>query len=199
MRIEAGSRRHREPRPRTPGKPSAARILRRTVAVSSALPVDRAVGLPHQRPQRGRGRLGARHRVRPRACRQPREASSVDRGAHRRLGDFVAVEAALGCVAHRKVDRRPDSPASISPFASQRGDAPCRLAVHDRPVERRRPAVAANARMDDDAAVLPPDRFGNCALEERRDDELRRNSATASSVTRSLTSNSIGDLVAGVA
>ena len=48
----ASNRRHgtSNSRSRTPGAPSAQRILRSTVRVSSRCPVDAAVGLPHQRP-----------------------------------------------------------------------------------------------------------------------------------------------------
>ena len=52
-------------------------------------------------------------------------------------------------------------------------DAPCRRAELDRPVQRRRPAVAPRARVHDQAAMLRPDRLRDHRLEHRADDQLR--------------------------
>ena len=139
---------------------------------SVGMPVDGAIPLAHQRPQaaaRGRARRGERQRrLAPRQAfeRQPQRDD-------RRLRDFVAIEAALGRVAHREFDARPDVAGVHVRVRLERGDAPRGFAVDDRPVERRRSAVADDPGMNDDAAMPAPDGIRDAPLQERRDDQLR--------------------------
>ena len=138
-----------------------------------ARPVDRAVGLLHRRPQPS-AHAGTRVVQRPRPLAAP---DAVDRFAHRRqgrLGDLVAVQAAFRGVAHGEGPRRPDVARVHLAVRLEHGDAPLALALLHRPVERRGAAVALDAGVHDEAAMPPPHRLGDRALEEGRDDELGR-------------------------
>ena len=128
-------------------------------------PVDLAVGLA-DRWMRGTG-----HALRLEIA----GGETLDRlqhGAHRRFGDFVAVERALARRAHGKFRRRPDRAGVHFRLGLQHGDAPARLAALDRPVERSRAAVAGNAGMDDEAGHNRPHRLGNRPLQEGRQHQV---------------------------
>ena len=141
----------------TPGTPSAARILRSTVAVSSrrqsiARSAWRIGG--RQRP-RAPGRCSERRRRGRRPAIRSIASSSCDHG---RLGHLVAIEAApcwRRAAEIRAVAQM--SPASMSPLASSTVTPQSGSPSLDRPVERRRAAVADDAGMHDEAAHAAPD------------------------------------------
>jgi len=93
-------------------------------------------------------------------------------GARRGFRDFDAVQAGLLRRAHGKGLARPDRAGVHLGFGLQHGDAPFAFAVLDRPVERRRAAVADDAGMHDQAGVPAPDRFWNRAAQIGRDDQI---------------------------
>ena len=132
-----------------------------------ALPIDRPFALAHRRTRpRDRGRLAARAAGGERAHGLD---DSFDRGA----ADLVTVQAALADPARGERARRPYIAAVEHRAGLEHGDAPFALAALDRPVQRRRPAVADRSGMDHQAAVAPPHRLGNDRLEHRADDDVR--------------------------
>ncbi len=134
-------------------------------------PVDGPIGLSHRRP-------GATPRRRLQRCRglglcarcQARQGQPQHR--HGGLGDFVPVQAALGGLAHRKAHAGPHLAAVEIAVGLDGRHAPLGFAIQDGPVQRRGPAVARDAGVDNDAAVVLPHRVGDAALEEGSDDEL---------------------------
>ena len=140
-----------------------------------ALPVDAALGLRHQRaPATGRGVVGVPGRGRGDGDGLALVAETAHRRNHcarRGFGDLVAVQARLGGPAHRKGLGRPHRAGVHLGLRLQHGDAPFARAFRDRPVEGRRPAVADDARVHDQADGVAPDVLGNRTLQERRDDE----------------------------
>ena len=172
MRVEQPAR-HR----RTAGRARRARRRRADLAQHRArvvaLPVDRAVLLPHQRPP-APARAAACRSAR---CAAPAAAMRCSVARHARAPPPRSPRGGRGSTCSRRASRRSRSPrparASSSPSALQHRHAPLALAFEDRPVERRRTAVADDARMDDRQRRLAPHRFGDRALQERRDDEVR--------------------------
>jgi hypothetical protein len=133
-------------------------------------PINAAVALLHQGPQPAA-------RIRPRGERRRTLAGSelVDGGQHRRgrrLCHLVAIDAGLLCRAQREFGRGPDRPGIHLGLGLQHRDAPRRRAFLQGPVERRRSAVADDARMHDEADMALPDRLGNRATQVRRDDQI---------------------------
>jgi hypothetical protein len=92
----------------------------------------------------------------------------LDRGA----ADLVAVEAALAGGAHGERARGPDVAAVELVVGLEHGHAPLGRLQLDRPVQRRRAAVAHRARVDDEAAMPRPDALGDDRLEHRAHDQL---------------------------
>jgi hypothetical protein len=136
-------------------------------------PVDRAVGLADQRPQpAGDARVVVVERL-ARADAggdgADRLHDRVDRGA----AHFVAVQAALAGLARGERARGPDVAGVHLAARLEHGHAPLGHAQLDRPVERRRPAVALRAGVHDEAAMVAPDGLGDERLEHRADDQLR--------------------------
>ena len=136
------------------------------------LPVDRPVRLPHQRPRPASHRRVTRVE---RPGRKRRVGGALDgrqHAARRGLGHLAAVQAALGGVAHGEAFARPGVAGVHLRIGLQQRHAPFARPLADGPVERRRPAIAANARVHDQARYPPPDVLGNRALEKRRDDQV---------------------------
>ena len=160
---------------RTPGDPSAARMRRRIVSV-----------LSDQANRRSSWRIAGRRRPITSACcssngsrferRVGRLVDDLDDQLDRRVGDRPVVDGALGrrIDRHRERPRAPDRTGIHLLDGLQRGDSPHRLAVGDRPVQRRRPTVALRAGMDDDRAVAAPDVRRDPLAEERADDQVGR-------------------------
>ncbi len=136
------------------------------------LPVDRAIGLAHERTKATashcQGRLGGR-------CHPPLD--SLERVAQRtdsRLGDFVAVQAPLADGTHTELGTGPDVPGIHFGIGLQYRDAPARFAFLHCPVERRRTAVADDPRMHDETAHARPYILRNGALEKGGDHDIGR-------------------------
>ena len=135
-------------------------------------PVDRALRLPDQRPRApGDARIGVVERTR-RDVAGGHVADRLHDGVDGRATHLVAVQAALARLAHRERTARPDVAAVHLVRRLQHRDAPAIGADLDRPVERRRAAVADRARVHDQAAVAIGDRGGDDRLEHRADDQL---------------------------
>ena len=64
---------------------------------------------------------------------------------------------------------RPDLTPHADALEAEHAAQAALLAVQDRPVQRRRPAVADDARVDHDATAVAPHRLRDRALEERAD------------------------------
>ena len=136
-----------------------------------ALPVERTIGLRHQRA------CTAAHTgfARLQAARHLTAGDPLERhqdSVHRGLGDFVPIQARLAAGAHREGLRRPYRAGIHLSFGLQHGHAPLALALDDRPVQRRGAAVANDAGVHDQAAHLPPHRLGDRTLQERRDHDI---------------------------
>jgi len=129
------------------------------------MPGDGAIRLFHQRVGLARHALGFEIWLFFPADR------SIHR-PHRRLGHFIAIDRRLARRAHRESRQCPDRAGVHLRFGLQHRHAPFADAVLDRPVERRRTAVADDARMHDQAKVARPDRFGYRPLQERRQDQV---------------------------
>ena len=112
-----------------------------------------------------------RHRRVSLARLQPRQrfVNAFERG----VGDFATVEARFRRRAHGKFAPCPNRPAIHFVARLDQSDAPALLALQDRPIERRRPPVAANAGVNDQTAHAAPDVARYRALEERRDHQVR--------------------------
>ena len=137
-----------------------------------ALPVDDAIRLLHQRPRPPTyiHALALRRRQET-ACNK--SLHRLQHGTGCGLRDLVAVNARLLGATQRKHGTGPDRPGVHFGICLQHRDAPLGLALLYRPVQRRRPAVADNARMHNQANVSRPDRFGNRPAQIRRHDQLR--------------------------
>ena len=137
-------------------------------------PVDRALGLADQRPRPpAHRRVGVVEPAR-REARLVEAGHRVQQRADRAAPDLVAVEAALAGVARAERARAPHVAAVDLAGGLQDGHAPLPRAELDRPVQRRRPAVADRAGVHDQAAVPRPDRLGDDRLQDRADDQLGR-------------------------
>jgi hypothetical protein len=137
-----------------------------------ALPVDRAIGLFEQRPlAAAQRRIGGSERRRHEAARR-KALDGLQYGARRGFAHLVAVEARFLRLTHGERLACPDRPAIHLAGRLQHSDAPGRLAFLNRPVERRRTAIADDPRMHDQAGVLLPDRGGNRPPQIGRDDQL---------------------------
>ena len=113
-----------------------------------------------------------RQRDRPERAR--REAlNRPQHGLLRCVGYFVAIEARLRRRTQRKRGACPDGSGIHLRDRLKHGHPPLALAIHDGPVERRRPPVADDAGMHDQADVISPDALGERAPQERRDDQIR--------------------------
>ena len=134
------------------------------------VPVDRADGLAHQRARpaghsRGveLGRFAAvddpAHRLHER----------LDRGA----ADLVAIEAALPDLARAEVACGPHSAGVELAVGLEHRHPPLAHPELDRPVQRRRSAVAPRTRVHDQTAMPGPDRLGDQLLQHRAHDQLR--------------------------
>ena len=157
---------------RTPGVPSAAWILRSTACVSSqdqSMARDCCFMKGRRCPRAASAQLRCRQRLLAPAELRQRFANAGDRS----LGHLAAIEAALGREAHRKFRVRPDRAGVHFGHRLQHGNAPLALAFLDRPVERRRPAVAGRTGVDDRARDAGPDVLGDGAFQERRDNHVR--------------------------
>ena len=131
--------------------------------------IDAALRFAAGRPQAAAADIGRRRRLRF-ASREPRQR--FEHARQRRVGDLAAVEARLGRLAHREFAPRPHRAGVHLAARLDQRHAPVRLALEDRPVERRRPLVAAHAGMDDERAHGAPDVLGDRTLEERREDDV---------------------------
>ena len=131
--------------------------------------IDAALRFAAGRPQATAADIGGRRRLRL-ARREPRQR--FEHARQRRVGDLAAVEARLGRLAHREFAPRPHRAGVHLAARLDQRHAPVRLAFEDRPIERRRPLVAAHAGVDDERAHGAPDVFRDRALEERREDEV---------------------------
>ena len=87
-----------------------------------------------------------------------------------RLRHLVAIEARFRRRAHGKLAARPHRPGVHLRFRLKDGHAPARRVLEDRPIQRRRPAIAPDAWMDDETGQSTPHRLRNRPLQERRDD-----------------------------
>ena len=139
-------------------------------------PVDGAVALTHRRPQTAANLglvIGERFRLEAPRCKL---GDSLQHAEHGRFGDLLAIQAALRGrgVVQRKLVGRPDGTGIHLGRSLQDCHSPRLLAVHDRPVERGRPAIALDSGMHDQTDESGPDRFGDRRLEHRGDDELGR-------------------------
>ena len=70
--------------------------------------------------------------------------------------------------------RRPDWPRVELGRRLQDRHAPALLLIGDGPVERGRATITNNAGMHDQAEIARRDLLGNCDLQHRRDDHVRR-------------------------
>ena len=136
-----------------------------------ARPVDGAVALAHQGLPAA-ARVGLR-RGRRRGAVRLEVRHGAQHGARRGRGHLLAVEAGLGGRGHRKSLGGPHRAGVHLGHGLQHGRAPGGLAVQDRPVQRRRPAVARDARVHDQAGQRAPHRLRNGALEKRGDQQIR--------------------------
>jgi hypothetical protein len=135
-------------------------------------PVDRAHVLLHQRARAaGDARIAVVERIRRRAGHDLLDR--LHEGVDRRAANLVAIEAALADVADRERARGPDVTAVDLAVGLQDRHAPGVERELDRPVERRRSAIAGRSRMHDQAPVARPDRLRDDLLEHRADDQLR--------------------------
>ena len=123
-----------------------------------------------------RGGAPARSAVAERLGREDLMLQPLERLEHRRdcrLGDLVAVEAALARRPHREAGLGPHIARVHLGVGLQYCHAPLAFAPQDRPVERRRPAVALDARMHHEAEMVTPHGFRDGAPEIGRDDHVR--------------------------
>ena len=120
---------------------------------------------------------------------------------NRRAGgvrDLVTVQGALAGWAHREVPVGPDVAGVELGVGLQNRHPPTVLAVVDGPVQRRRPPVAADAGVDDQAGSSGPYRFGYGPLQVRRDHQIRPGVVEGGLHLRLVGHSPNGDVVAGV-
>ena len=135
-------------------------------------PVDRAVGLLHQRAQTaGDVRVVVVERRR-RVALAPVVVHGLGDGLDGAATDLMAVEAALADLAGGELARGPDVAGVGLLVGLQEGDPPLVHAELDGPVQRGRTTVALRARVDHEAAVVVPDRLRDERLQERAHDQL---------------------------
>jgi len=135
-------------------------------------PVDRAHVLFHRRARAaGDARIAVVECIRRRAGHDLLDR--LHEGVDRRAANLVAIEAALADVADRERARGPDVTAVDLAVGLEDRHAPGVERELDRPVERRRSAIAGRSRMHDQAPVARPDRLRDDLLEHRADDQLR--------------------------
>ena len=137
------------------------------------IPVDGPHVLGHQRAGLAGRRPGAELGRRRRAGAVGDPAHRLDERLDRGPPHLVSVQAALAHLAGAEGTRRPHRAGVGLAVGLEDRDAPCRRAELDRPVQRRRPAVAPRAWVHDQAAMLRPDRLRDHRLEHRADDQLR--------------------------
>ena len=89
-----------------------------------------------------------------------------------RTTNLVAVQAALAGTVDREGPRRPDVAGIDVARSLEDGDAPRARGELDRPIQRRRATVAHRTRVQDQAAMLGPDRLRDHLLEHRAHDQL---------------------------
>ena len=156
----------------TPGWPSAARILRTTLSVPSECQSIARTSWRHQRASAA-GRRGvvedpAARRRRPTIL--PIASTSASIAARRTSWRYRLL---LPTSRAREGARGPDIAGVDVAVGLEHRHAPLAHAELDRPVQRRRSAVAPRAGVHDQAAMLRPDRLRDHLLEHRAHDQLR--------------------------
>src|ERR1700722_19820494 len=135
-----------------------------------AAPIDGTLRLPQQRlPTVPSFSIAVGQRTQTRRGTGERRAHRGD-GA---FGHLVAIQAALARGAHRKRSAGPDGPGVQFALRLQNRDSPAPYPPQDRPVERRRTAIARRPRMYNEAQKPLPERRRNRALQKRRQYQIR--------------------------
>ena len=136
------------------------------------LPADTPVCLPRKGP-RPSAAVCAGKRYRPeRTCLEALDGPAYcrDRGP----GHFATVQARFRCIAHGKLDACPDVARIHFRIGFEHGNTPAVFGVEDGPVECRRTAVTDYPGVHDQTGVPAPHARRDRALQEWRNDEVRR-------------------------
>ena len=136
-----------------------------TASRSRGRPGSSAGAPGRSRARGGRARAGRRRR---RSCPSPPRAPRSRRGGPRGGTGCSCRPRACGRCAWPR-----PSPASTLAVGLEHRHAPLAHPELDRPVQRRRSAVAPRAGVHDQAAMAGPDRLGDQLLQHRAHDQLR--------------------------